>query len=85
MTRTLLLPLLILGCAHGPLPSVQQASFDHDCPPARVKVLAYGPNYDSAKMDVCGTERLYQQTVPITEGGFHWVEVPRVDPPPPAK
>ena len=73
---------VLAGCYDWRAAVVQQASFDHSCPPQNVQIIAdNGDNMARAvRVDVCGNERLYrdlggtrmylwQDTTEMTTGG----------------
>ncbi len=49
--------------------AIQQASFDHRCPPGKIDVLRHSRDSRTLELDVCGVTRRYQAV------GGAWVEV----------
>lgn len=77
------LALLLGGCktmlSQG---VIEQASFDERCPKDQVHVLEWGPDLQSAKVDVCGKTRRYQAFVSgasdTSPGYGTWVQQPQI-------
>lgn len=66
----------LTSCAIAQKKLVSTASFDHDCPPEKIKILKKAPDVFAYDVDVCGKKRKYRdfgnekefQFVDVTDG-----------------